>query len=143
MRYFLAIALVGCGQLGTTNTYRDGCEVSVSYDDCPSGCVILDEHDVIGNIWQCGGSGSAIDPDDNDDCVTAYGSLQLDEDGNQACGTCTDIEGDTGDGPWTYLMFEVWRCESDSGAPDQSLVQSLTDNERHRPISGSGARPRQ
>lgn len=115
----LLAALSGCDNL--TLIEYTGCPIDEMAGDCENGpvCVSVDDAQTaaFAYAWQCGGSGSAADPGDADDCIQAEVYAFGDPNGDQLCAVCSDVDdsGPSHANPWTYLLLGVYDC-NDSAA---------------------------
>lgn len=122
---FLPIFLLLACETKTEIVYRD-CDIVTVYDACNSACVDLGDGDTPLTVWQFGGSDQ---PTDGDDGEPAIARLFTETDGSRMiCGYCTDIEGEEGKGPWSYLAFDIYSCEAgDTGEMSAYLIPTEDD----------------
>lgn len=98
------------------------CDVIEARGECDAGPVCVEVADAMLSdvvyAWQCGGTGTADDPGESDDCISRAGDAYAlgDAAGDRICVRCEDID-DTGPStatPWTYTVLGV--CEFGSEA---------------------------
>lgn len=126
----IAALLVACTLTVPQTTYIEGeCPLVEASGQCSTGpvCVPVADATAAGYAYalQCGGTGTAENPGDSDDCIqvpAAHRYTLGDASGDLACASCTDIDGDTGPSdanPWTYIRIGIWDCGADdTGAAD-------------------------
>lgn len=94
------------------------CDVIEARGECDTSPICVDVEDAmlsgVAYAWQCGGTGTAKNPGEADDCISRAGDAYAlgDATGDRICVSCKDIDGDTGPStanPWTYLILGV--CE--------------------------------
>src|SRR5690349_8303291 len=130
----IPLLLVACSLNGKNTTIVEGCDIVESYAPCPSSCVAVPDGAYPAFVMQCGGSGTASNPGEEDDCVeAAEWSYQNDSGGDMICGIC-DSE-DSGTYPWTYLWIGFEVCDFDTG--ETSSISVEVDEEMPTPPSST------
>lgn len=112
----MMLFLIACTYVAPTD-YK-ACPMIEASGQCDAGplCVPVtdDQYAAVAYAWQCGGSGTAADPGDSDDCIEAETFTLGDASGDQVCAECADLDGDGPSEamPWTYLTIGVWDCST-------------------------------